>query len=32
MLFKCNYLFNCILEFKNIMLKEIFCGKVEMLT
>jgi hypothetical protein len=30
--FKCNYLFNCRLEFKTMVLREIFGGKVEMLT
>jgi len=30
--FKCNYLFNCRLEFKDIVLSEIFVGKVERLT
>ena len=29
---KCNYLFNCRLEFKNMVLWEIFGGKVEKLT
>jgi hypothetical protein len=31
-LFKCNYLFNCGLEFKNMVLREILGGKVEKLT
>ena len=30
--FKCNYLFNCRLEFKNMVLREIFGGKLEKLT
>ena len=30
--FKCNYLFNCRLEFKNMVLREIFGGKVKKLT
>ena len=30
--FKCNYLFDCRLQFKNMVLREIFGGKVEMLT
>jgi hypothetical protein len=30
--FKCNYLFNCRLEFKNMVLREIFGGKMEKLT
>ena len=29
--FKCNYRFNCRLEFKNMMLREIFGGKMEKL-
>ena len=29
---KCNYLFNCRLEFKNMVLREIFGGKMEKLT
>ena len=29
--FKCNYLFNCRLEFKNVVLREIFGGKMETL-
>jgi hypothetical protein len=32
LVYKCNYLFNCRLEFENIVLREIFGGKVEMLT
>jgi hypothetical protein len=30
--FKCNYLFDCRLEFKNMVLREIFGGKMEKLT
>ena len=30
--FKCDYLFNCTLEFKDIVLREIFFGKMERLT
>jgi len=30
--FKCNYLFNCGLEFKDMVLREIFGGKMEKLT
>jgi len=30
--FKCNYLFNCRLEFKNMVLREIFGGEKEHLT
>ena len=30
--FKYNYLFNCRLEFKNMVLREIFGGKMEKLT
>ena len=30
--FKCNYLFNCRLEFKNMVLREIFGGKMKKLT
>jgi len=30
--FKCNYLFDCRLGFKNMVLREIFGGKVEKLT
>jgi len=30
--FECNYLFNCRLHFKNMVLREIFGGKLEILT
>ena len=30
--FKCNLLFNCRLEIKNVVLREIFGGKMEKLT
>ena len=30
--FKCNFLFNCRMEFKNMLLREMFGGKVERLT
>ena len=30
--FKCNYLFNCILEIKDMVLRGIFGGKMEKLT
>jgi hypothetical protein len=30
--FKCDYLFDCRLEFKDIVLREMFGGKVERLT
>jgi len=30
--FKCNYLFNCRLKFKNMVLRKIFGGKLVMLT
>jgi hypothetical protein len=30
--FTCNYLFNCRLEFRNVVLREIFGGKMEKLT
>ena len=30
--FKCNYLFNCRLEFKDIVLREMSSGEVERLT
>ena len=29
---KCNYMFNCRLKFKNIVLREIFGGEVETIT
>jgi hypothetical protein len=29
--FKCNYLFNCRLEFKNVVLREILGGEMEKL-
>ena len=32
LVFKCNYLFKCRLEFKNMVLREIFGGKMEKLT
>jgi hypothetical protein len=32
LVYKCNYLFNCRLEFKNMVLREIFGGKMEKLT